>query len=40
MKEILRQATIVAEASGGAFGFGKVSKQEQAVLDEIEHLFT
>lgn len=33
--EILRQCKIVAEASGGTLGFGKVSKAEQAVLDEI-----
>lgn len=39
MKEIQQQATMVAEASGGAFGFGKVSSREQAVLDEIQELF-
>lgn len=33
--EILRQCTVVAEASGGTFGFGKISKPEQEILDEI-----
>ena len=37
--EILRQATIVAEASGGTLGFGKISKDEKAILEEIENLF-
>ena len=36
--EIARQAKIVAEASGGTLGFGKVSKDEQALLDEIDAL--
>ena len=39
VKEILRQATIVAEASGGTLGFGKISKDEQAILDEIQSMF-
>jgi hypothetical protein len=39
-KEILRQATIVAEASGGTLGFGKVSKDEQEILDEIANMFS
>ena len=38
MREIERQATIVAQASGWTFGLGKVSKQERAVLDEIASL--
>ncbi len=33
--EILRQCTSVAEASGGTLGFGKISKEEQEILDEI-----
>jgi hypothetical protein len=33
--EILRQCKVVAEASGGTLGFGKISKQEQEILDEI-----
>ena len=33
--EILRQCKVVAEASGGTLGFGKVSKAEQEILDEI-----
>lgn len=37
-KELVRQAQIVAEASGGTLGFGKVSKDEQAILDEIAEL--
>lgn len=40
IKEILRQATIVAEASGGTLGFGKISKDEQAILDEVAKLFS
>jgi len=39
MREILRQATAVAEASGGTLGFGKVSKDEQAILDEVANMF-
>lgn len=34
-KEILHQATAVAQASGGALGLRRVSAAEQAVLDEI-----
>ncbi len=34
-KEILRQSAAVAEASAGMFGLGKVSTEEQAILDEI-----
>ena len=33
---ILHIATVVAEASGGVLGFGKISKAEQEVLDEIK----
>mgnify|MGYP001813284008 FL=1 len=33
--EIVRQCKVVAEASGGTLGFGKVSKAEQEILDEI-----
>src|SRR6056297_958344 len=33
--EIMRLSTTVAEASGGTLGFRKISKAEQAVLDEI-----
>ena len=36
--EILRQCKAVAEASGGTLGFGKISKQEQELLDEIAEL--
>ncbi len=35
-KNILKIATVVAEASGGVLGFGKISKAEQEVLDEIQ----
>jgi hypothetical protein len=35
--EILRQCKAVAEASGGTLGFGKISKEEQEILDEIAH---
>lgn len=38
-KEILEQATAVAQASGGTLGFGKVSEAEQAILDEIAAMF-
>lgn len=34
--EVLRLATAVAESSGGVLGFGKTSKREQEVLDEIK----
>jgi len=34
--EVLRLATTVAESSGGVLGFGKISKREQEVLDEIK----
>ncbi len=34
-KNILHIATVVAEASGGVLGFGKISKPQQEVLDEI-----
>lgn len=30
-----RQMTLVAKASGGHFGFGKISKREQHVIDEV-----
>lgn len=33
--EIVRQATVVAKASGGTLGFGSVSAQEQAILTRI-----
>jgi hypothetical protein len=33
--EIVRLCKSVAEASGGTLGFGKVSKAEQEILDEI-----
>jgi hypothetical protein len=36
--EILRQCKTVAEASGGTLGFGKISKQEQEILDEIAEI--
>jgi hypothetical protein len=36
--EILRLATAVAESSGGVLGFGKTSKSEQEVLDEIKEV--
>jgi hypothetical protein len=35
MKEILRQCTAVAEASAGFLAIGKVSTEEQAMLDKI-----
>ena len=38
-REILRQSKIVAEASGGTLGIGKVSNDEQEILDEIEKMF-
>ncbi|SMP42728.1 hypothetical protein SAMN06265222_101828 [Neorhodopirellula lusitana] len=34
-REILRSATVVAEASGGRFGRDSISVAEQAVLDQI-----
>ena len=34
--EVLRIATAVAESSGGVLGFGKTSKEEKAVLDQIK----
>jgi hypothetical protein len=34
--EVLRLATAVAESSGGVLGFGKTSKREQEVIDEIK----
>jgi hypothetical protein len=40
MTEILRQATVVAEASGGTLGFGKITASEQAILDEIRDIYT
>lgn len=39
MKEILRTATAVAEASGGTLGFGKISAAEQKILDEIANMY-
>ncbi len=38
--EILAQATAVAEASGGTLGFGKVSNEEQKILDEIANIYS
>lgn len=38
-KEIHRQATAVAKASGGTLGFGKISSAEQDKLDEIAKVF-
>lgn len=35
-EEVLRLAEAVAESSGGVLGFGKTSKSEQAVLDQIK----
>lgn len=35
-RQIIRQATWVAEASGGFLGMGKISKQEQQVLDDVK----
>ena len=32
-----RQLTLVAKASGGHFGFGKISKKEQHVIDQVVH---
>lgn len=40
MKEILRQSREVAKASDGTLGFGKVSAEEQAILDEISNVYT
>ncbi|MDX2169538.1 MAG: hypothetical protein SF182_20890 [Deltaproteobacteria bacterium] len=37
--ELLRRARSVAEASGGILGLGKVSSNEQKVLDEIAQAF-
>lgn len=34
--EVMRLAEAVAESSGGILGFGKTSKREQEVLDEIK----
>jgi len=34
--DIVQQATDVAKASGGALGFGKISANEQKLLDEIK----
>ena len=39
MKEILRTATAVAEASGGTLGFGKISAAEQKILDDIGNMY-
>ncbi|MGI9473831.1 MAG: hypothetical protein ACR2NZ_19975 [Rubripirellula sp.] len=39
MKEILRTATTVAEASGGTLGFGKISAAEQQILDDIANMY-
>ncbi len=39
-QEIMRQATIVANASSGRFGCGKISANEQSVLDQIAELST
>jgi len=37
--ETLRRSRTVAEAAGGFLGIGKISKEEQQVLDEIESAF-
>jgi hypothetical protein len=37
---ILHTATVVAEASGGILGFGKVSSAEQEVLDQIKEVLS
>ncbi len=37
-KEILALATVVAEASGGVLGLGKISKRERQVLDNIKQV--
>ncbi|WP_153557603.1 hypothetical protein [Roseimaritima sediminicola] len=34
--EVIRQATVVAKASGGTLGFGSVSAKEQAVLNKAQ----
>jgi len=39
MKEILRTATSVAEASGGTLGFGKISEAEQKILDDVSNMY-
>ena len=39
LREIVRTATKVAEASGGALGFGKISAAEQDILDKISHMY-
>lgn len=39
-KEITRQAKVVAEASGGTLGFGKISADEQKILDEIAEVYS
>ena len=39
-EDLLGRARAVAEAAGGLLGFGnKVSKSEQAVLDDLEEAF-
>ena len=37
--EIQQQAKGVAEASGGTLGFGKISQEERAILDDIASVF-
>ena len=39
-RELLRQATIVAEASGGTLGIGKISNEEQTILDDMAGMFS
>ncbi len=34
-REILRQVSTVAQASGGVLGFGSISSSEQAIIDQI-----
>ena len=35
-KDLLQRARAIARASGGILGVGSISKQERAVLEEIE----
>jgi hypothetical protein len=38
-REILEHADMVAGASGGVFGFGKVSAKEKALLEQLSNVF-
>lgn len=38
-EDLLEHARAIASASGGLFGFGKVSAEEKALLDELVALF-